>query len=615
MHRSMCPANVLAPDAAKLHGIIMNLGQKLEAEREARKAAEDAMEDLKAQDRGHAGMPHAPGSADGRQGRAEAEAKRAGLHEGRGNFPDSEHLTGMGGGDMLEGGLGLAKDDVEKMLQERTETLEETLMELNDLEDKNKELLNKVMVLERQLESRRHLAINGESLGGETKKASTSKPKHPFGKAPGFQNIRKSAGGGGETREFFVNPDDKYEDHPSNGLGDPLDPVEGWILDEVDRKDEADLNWDGDIDGIDGGDALPDFEVDPVQTSDGEAAHRGASPSASNPIAVDAELPPGRVELTEEERSAGEELLQRLAHGNMAGELLAQAEEAAMAKTKELLEAVGERERLEQEEFDRKESQRLAREAAERAEDEKQERLQREAERREAAKAERAEKERREAEEKSRREKEKAEREKAAKEAEEEANDNAARAAAEARAAADAEDARAAADAARKEESRLRREKREADKRAKKEADEKKKAAAPEEMVVRKPKHGKARTGGGGGDGEEDDDDDLAPPSKKKHSSKTSKLRQEPGKKSGHGGTAGHAKKSRAQAEEDDDDDDDGMRNSFKVPGVDDEFADDDGTLDGGGVARRKRKKAADVPAAEIKRRDEEARKFIGHQS
>ena len=47
------------------------------------------MEDLRAQDRGHAGMPRAPGSADGQQGRAEAEAKRAGLAERQGNFPDS----------------------------------------------------------------------------------------------------------------------------------------------------------------------------------------------------------------------------------------------------------------------------------------------------------------------------------------------------------------------------------------------------------------------------------------------------------------------------------------------------------------------------------------------
>lgn len=47
------------------------------------------MEDLRAQDRGHAGMPQAPGSADGRQGRAEAEAERAGLNEGQAGFHDS----------------------------------------------------------------------------------------------------------------------------------------------------------------------------------------------------------------------------------------------------------------------------------------------------------------------------------------------------------------------------------------------------------------------------------------------------------------------------------------------------------------------------------------------
>lgn len=32
MHRSMCPADVLPPDAAKLHGIIVNLHQQLAAE-------------------------------------------------------------------------------------------------------------------------------------------------------------------------------------------------------------------------------------------------------------------------------------------------------------------------------------------------------------------------------------------------------------------------------------------------------------------------------------------------------------------------------------------------------------------------------------------------------
>lgn len=47
------------------------------------------MKDLRAQDRGHAGMPRVPGSADGRQGRAEAEAERAGLNEGRGDLHDS----------------------------------------------------------------------------------------------------------------------------------------------------------------------------------------------------------------------------------------------------------------------------------------------------------------------------------------------------------------------------------------------------------------------------------------------------------------------------------------------------------------------------------------------
>lgn len=61
------------------------------------------MKDLRAQDRGHAGMPQAPGSADGRQGRAEAEAKRAGLDEGQGDFPDSVSAywwCGGGGGDV-----------------------------------------------------------------------------------------------------------------------------------------------------------------------------------------------------------------------------------------------------------------------------------------------------------------------------------------------------------------------------------------------------------------------------------------------------------------------------------------------------------------------------------
>ena len=53
----------------------------------------------------------------------------------------------MGGGDMLDVGPGLAKGDVENLLQERTEALEETRMELSDLEAKNRELLDKVRQL------------------------------------------------------------------------------------------------------------------------------------------------------------------------------------------------------------------------------------------------------------------------------------------------------------------------------------------------------------------------------------------------------------------------------------------------------------------------------------
>ena len=57
------------------------------------------------------------------------------------------HLAGMGGGDMLDVGPGLAKGDVENLLQERTEALEEARMELSDLEAKNRELLDKVRQL------------------------------------------------------------------------------------------------------------------------------------------------------------------------------------------------------------------------------------------------------------------------------------------------------------------------------------------------------------------------------------------------------------------------------------------------------------------------------------
>lgn len=45
--------------------------------------------------------------------------------------------------------------------------------------------------------------------------------------------------GGDSKRRFFVNPDDAYEGHPSNGVGDPLKPVDDWILGEGEgKKDE-----------------------------------------------------------------------------------------------------------------------------------------------------------------------------------------------------------------------------------------------------------------------------------------------------------------------------------------------------------------------------------------
>ena len=50
------------------------------------------------------------------------------------------------GGDLLEGAPGLARSDVENLLQEKAEALEEAQMEVNDLEEKNKELLDKVCV-------------------------------------------------------------------------------------------------------------------------------------------------------------------------------------------------------------------------------------------------------------------------------------------------------------------------------------------------------------------------------------------------------------------------------------------------------------------------------------
>lgn len=142
-------------------------------------------------------------------------------------------------------------------------------------------------VLEQQLESRRNLAINGVAVNGGDGPAgglkkpstrapdgpSTTKSKHRFSRAKGgFPNSQPTEtssnknAGGGQTREFYVNPDDKYEDHPSNGLGDPFEPMDGWILDEVDQKqEEGDLTWDAagvNVGGGDGSDALPDFKVD-----------------------------------------------------------------------------------------------------------------------------------------------------------------------------------------------------------------------------------------------------------------------------------------------------------------------------------------------------------------
>lgn len=131
-----------------------------------------------------------------------------------------------------------------------------------------------VTVLEQQLDERRNLAINA----GHGDKSTTVKVKHHFGRAPGSPSEpadgNKKNAAGGEARQFYVNPDDKYEGHPSNGLGDPFEPMDGWIMDEVDKKgellleeeeEEDALNWDADGDvgsGGDGVDTLADFKVD-----------------------------------------------------------------------------------------------------------------------------------------------------------------------------------------------------------------------------------------------------------------------------------------------------------------------------------------------------------------
>ncbi|CAN0304613.1 unnamed protein product, partial [Hapterophycus canaliculatus] len=64
---------------AELRSVITGLERKLDAERAAKKATEDAMEDLRANDRGRAGMPGS--GSDGQQRGAEAQAEQARFRE------------------------------------------------------------------------------------------------------------------------------------------------------------------------------------------------------------------------------------------------------------------------------------------------------------------------------------------------------------------------------------------------------------------------------------------------------------------------------------------------------------------------------------------------------
>eukprot|EP00903_Cladosiphon_okamuranus_P007992 g7713.t1 len=295
MHRSMCPADVQTPEAANLQKYISNLDQRLQDEKDARKAAEDLILDLKAQDRGHAGM----------QGRAEAEAERAGLNEGRGDFHDHDlgRFDDMDGGDEKDA---LPKGDVQNLLEEKIQVLADTIKELEETEAKNKELLDKVTVLERQLEARRNLAINA-----------------------GHDDGNKKNTAGGEAHEFYVNPDDKYEDHPSNRPGDPFEPMDGWILDDTDKEEEEDaLKWDVDGQvgggGGDGVDALADVKFDPVTTSDGDVheeqhpAGRAppSPPSSSSEAAVDKEpvAAGGLADSADHEVGVGDEALDNISN-------------------------------------------------------------------------------------------------------------------------------------------------------------------------------------------------------------------------------------------------------------------------------------------------------------
>ncbi|CAB1120345.1 unnamed protein product [Ectocarpus sp. CCAP 1310/34] len=284
VHRSMCPAGGGSREA-ELQSRIAFLDQKLEVERASRKTAEHAMEDLRANDRGRAGMPGSGGSDERQQRGAEEEAEQAGLEEQAASHESEPlaHVAGEGQPNTV-----VTKSDYQTLLRETYEDLQERIEELQILTAKNKDLQEKVASLEEQVESRRQLALGvhgAEGVGGsyhqqqeqqqwpeaEHDSGKPSTVKHRFG-VGNFQhsdmaifandgisnnnnndndNDNGGARGGTGKRTFYENPYDAYEGHQSNEPGVPFE-VKGWIVEGEEGGGggaSADFDAGGSMDG------------------------------------------------------------------------------------------------------------------------------------------------------------------------------------------------------------------------------------------------------------------------------------------------------------------------------------------------------------------------------
>ncbi|CAM9195238.1 unnamed protein product, partial [Scytosiphon promiscuus] len=317
VHRSMCPAPLVlsgprlaaaatAPGEAsletELRSIIVGLERKLEKEKAAKKAVEAAMEDLRTNERGWAGMPGS--RSDGQQRGAEAQAEDVGYREEQGRIRHtSDPLVHAAGGEEAEGRL--SKGDVQNLLTEKLEVLEETRDEVKDLTAKNKYLLEQVETLEKQIESRRQLALGiqkaeasqveqqqqqvGEGGGPSDKEPPEETHQHGGAGTANPRTIKNAAVKGegeheekdGGKRVFYENPDDVHEGHQSNKPGELFEKMDGWIMDgESDNRggdEEGGRGEEGSGDAGNGGDSgdgeedlLAGVVMDMVPTSDGD---------------------------------------------------------------------------------------------------------------------------------------------------------------------------------------------------------------------------------------------------------------------------------------------------------------------------------------------------------